>query len=72
MPRYEKCPQCNGGPVTQEAVTEEFQYGAGEGAVTLKTVVPMFECAACEFSFTDYEGEDARTGAIEARLAKIV
>ena len=50
------CPDCEGHSFTTVLHNDEFKYGAGDSAVTLRAQVPVHCCASCDFEFLGREG----------------
>ena len=51
------CPLCDSKSVETFQHSDTFEYGSGEGAVTLRVQLPVRRCTACDFEFVDHEGE---------------
>lgn len=54
------CAACGGNNLSRRMEMDEFEYGAGEGAVSLSAHVVVFACNDCEFEFTGPSAEVAR------------
>ena len=52
-----KCPICEG-HIIETREEETFIYGIDEGEFTV--IVPVMSCRHCEFSYTDYRGEEIK------------
>lgn len=59
-----KCPSCEASTVTSCTQIDKFQYGRGHDAVVLETVIPLYSCATCGFTFTDHAAERVRQAAV--------
>ena len=61
------CPECGGSRIYISNKKETFEYGGFDIFVDVTLNVPVLECNKCEFLWTDWRGEEARTEAtIEA------
>lgn len=60
----QNCARCAASGVTTILHEDSFQYGSGETAVTLHATVPVRKCAACDFTYIDYEGQRIRDEAV--------
>jgi len=58
------CPDCEGHSFTTVLHNDEFKYGAGDSAVTLRAQVPVHCCASCDFEFLGREGRLIRHEAV--------
>lgn len=58
------CPACESQRVTEKFVTESFEYGSGDDAVTLSICVPSYKCAECGLEYTDDRAEHLRHSAV--------
>ena len=58
------CPLCDSKSVETFQHTDTFEYGSGEGAVTLRVHLPVRRCTACDFEFVDHEGEQIQHEAV--------
>lgn len=54
------CAVCGGSNLSRRMETDEFEYGAGEGAVSLSASVVVLSCDDCDFEFTGPSAEIAR------------
>ena len=58
------CAACGGGNLSRRTETDEFEHGAGEGAVSLNANVVVLTCDDCDFEFTGPSAEVARHEAV--------
>lgn len=58
------CAACGGNNVARRMELNEFEYGAGEGAVSLSANVVVFACDDCDIEFTGPSAEVARHEAV--------
>jgi putative zinc finger/helix-turn-helix YgiT family protein len=58
------CPECGENRVRTRTARHSFRYGAGRDAVTIKAVLPIRHCDACDFEFLDSEGEKKQHEAV--------
>lgn len=58
------CPVCDAGTAVRSTNIQEFAYGTGDGAVTLRAHVPFWSCPACGDEWVDEEGEAAQHAAV--------
>ena len=58
------CAACGGSNLSRRMELDEFEYGAGEGAVPLSANVVVFTCNDCDFEFTGPSAEVARHEAV--------
>lgn len=58
------CAACGGGNLSRRMETDEFEHGAGEGAVSLNANVVVLTCDDCDFEFTGPSAEVARHEAV--------
>ena len=58
------CAACGGGNLSRRMETDEFEHGAGEGAVSLNANVVVLACNDCDFEFTGPSAEVARHEAV--------
>ena len=58
------CAACGGNKVSRRMELDEFEYGAGEAAVSLSANVVVFACDDCDFEFTGPSAEVARHEAV--------
>ena len=65
------CVSCGSASVSSEMQEQEFQYGSGEDVVTLKAVVPVWQCADCDMAYTDEAGEALRHEAVCNHLGRL-
>ena len=54
------CAVCGGSNLSRRKELDEFEYGAGEGAVSLSASVVVHCCIDCDFEFTGPSAEAAR------------
>lgn len=59
----ERCPICSG-EIRERVEQQEFGYLTPIGTVPLVAVVPVYECAHCEFWYTNHIAEECRTQAV--------
>lgn len=59
-----RCANCNSSDVDTTWIVDEFKYGEGGEAVSLKAHVPLRTCHRCGFQFLDQEAEDLRQKAV--------
>ncbi|NVJ13320.1 type II toxin-antitoxin system MqsA family antitoxin [Myxococcus sp. AM010] len=59
-----ECPACGSTRVTEDFTTQAFTYLHGKQEIELSASTPVTICAACELSFTDERGEEARHEAV--------
>jgi YgiT-type zinc finger domain-containing protein len=64
------CEMC-GATAVREIVNHSFDYGHGNAKVTLRTLMPVWQCATCDLEYTDSEGEAARHEAICRHLGRV-
>lgn len=65
------CPSCGGAStVTWGSKLERFPYGTGDAVVVLEAVVPVGQCCACHFVFTDHRAETIKDETVTAYVAK--
>lgn len=63
------CRQCGAiGTVEPHYIRQEFPYGVGDEAVTLRADVVVFRCSECDDAYTDWTAECARDAAVELHL----
>jgi putative zinc finger/helix-turn-helix YgiT family protein len=62
------CAACGKGVLGTRIEETSFVYGTGSTAVNLTCPLPVHECTACGFEFTDDEAEDARDLAVRRYL----
>ena len=58
------CAACGGGNLSRRMEMDEFEHGAGEGAVSLNANVVVLTCGDCDFEFTGPGAEVARHEAV--------
>ncbi len=58
------CAACGGSNLSRLMEMDKFEYGAGEGAVSLNANVVVFTCDDCDFEFTGPIAEVARHEAV--------
>ena len=58
------CAACGGNNVSRRMELDEFEYGAGEAAVSLSANVVVFACDDCDSEFTGPSAEVARHDAV--------
>ena len=58
------CAACSGNNLSSRMEMDEFEYGAGESAVSLSANVVVFACDDCDFEFTGPSAEVARHEAV--------
>lgn len=58
------CPECESGRMTVQREMDEFQYGAGESAVTLSAYIPIHKCDDCGYEYVDEVGMQMRHAAV--------
>lgn len=58
------CAACGGSNLSRSKELEEFEYGAGESAVSLSASVVVHSCIDCDFEFTGPSAEVARHQAV--------
>ncbi|HUY34579.1 MAG TPA: type II TA system antitoxin MqsA family protein [Pirellulales bacterium] len=58
------CSRCGEVGIETRIVEDNFQYGVGDEAVSLRVEVPLRICAKCGFEFLDDEAEDIRHVAV--------
>ena len=58
------CAACGGSNLSRRKELDEFEYGAGEGAVSLSASVVVYSCNDCDFQFTGPSAEVARHQAV--------
>ena len=58
------CAACGGSNLSRRMEMDEFEYGAGEGAVSLSASVVVLTCNDCDFEFTGPSAEVARHEAV--------
>ena len=58
------CAACSGNNLSSRMEMDEFEYGAGEGAVSLRANVVVFACDDCDFEFTGPSAEVTRHEAV--------
>lgn len=59
-----ECPECGKHAVRRTIERQSFKYGEGKSSVEIAAEVPVWECSACHFAYTDDEGERARHNAV--------
>lgn len=55
-----RCARCGSSDVETAWIADDFRYGEGSDAVTLRSHVPLRSCKQCGFEFLDHEAEDVR------------
>lgn len=64
-----RCGYCNSSQLTTRMEHIGLAYGQpGPGQVMIPCVIPVRHCTLCSFEFTDWEGEEARDGAVSRFL----
>ena len=58
------CAACGGSNLSRRMELDEFEYGAGESAVSLSANVVVHTCNDCDFEFTGPSAEAARHQAV--------
>ena len=58
------CAVCGSNNLSRRMEVDEFEYGAGEGAVSLSANVVVFACDDCDFEFTGPSAEVVRHEAV--------
>ena len=58
------CAACGGSNLSHRMEMDEFEYGAGESAVSLSAKVVVLTCNDCDFEFTGPSAEVARHEAV--------
>ena len=66
------CAVCGGSNLSRRTELDEFEYGAGEGAVSLSASVVVFSCNDCDFQFTGPSAEVARHQAVCRHLGIMI
>ncbi len=58
------CPSCESNNLSVKTVSEEFQYGSNDIAVTLTALIHVHHCSSCDLSFTTEEASETRHEAV--------
>lgn len=58
------CPLCDSRSIETTLHVDEFDYGNGDSAVTLKAEVPVRYCSKCDLEYLDEVGEQLQHAAI--------
>ena len=58
------CPDCGGHSYTTVQHDDAFEYGAGDGPVTLHATIPVHCCDSCDFEFLGREGRRIKHEAV--------
>ena len=59
-----ECPECGELAVSTRMTPHTFNYGHGENAIPITTILPLRVCGQCEFEYYDKEGQDAQHEAV--------
>jgi hypothetical protein len=62
------CDNCNSEDIFSQITEQKFNYGIDEAPVELTAISRVWRCRACDYSYTDYEGEEARQNAVDVYL----
>ena len=62
--RKHACPLCGGKNVRTTIIDHEFSYGSEEARVNISALLPLRNCASCDFEYFDGEAEQIKHGSI--------